>query len=207
MIGYLDTLAEGAWQDAKVAPHFIQKALAQAQRLAHLVQDVLFLAQIEQGRWVLSLEPVSLQALAEELFEALEALAQRRKIHLAIQSQDHNVAVEADSTALKLVLKNLIENAIQHSPEGGRVWVAWKLEGAWVRIEVRDEGEGIPPEHLPHIFERFYRVDKSRSRQSGGTGLGLTLVRELLAAHGASIQVESQVGQGSVFWFRLKLAA
>ncbi len=207
LIGYLDTLSDGAWRDTAVAPQFIQKALAQAQRLAHLVQDVLFLAQVEQGRWVLSLEPVSLQGLTEELFGELEALAQSKKIRLSIEAQDHNTAVEADPTALRLVLKNLIENAIQYSPEGRRVWVFWTMNGEWVRIGVRDEGEGIAPEHLPHIFERFYRVDKSRSRQSGGTGLGLTLVKELLAAHGSTIQVESQVGQGSVFWFTFKLSA
>jgi two-component system phosphate regulon sensor histidine kinase PhoR len=206
LIGYLDTLSQGAWKDETVAPTFLQKALLQAQRLAALTQDVLFLAQIESGGWQLQLEPVPLEALSQTVWEELEPLAQRKHIRLEIQASDRGIAVEADATALRLILKNLVENAIQYSPEGRRVWIGWQVLGSQVRIEVGDEGIGIPAEELPRIFDRFYRVDKSRSRAHGGTGLGLTLVRELLQAHHSTIQVRSEVGKGSVFWFELPLA-
>jgi two-component system phosphate regulon sensor histidine kinase PhoR len=206
LIGYLDTLSQGAWKDETVAPTFLQKALLQAQRLATLTQDVLFLTQIESGGWQLHLEPVPLEALSQTVWEELEPLAQRKNIRLEIQALDRGIAVEADPAALRLILKNLVENAIQYSPEGRRVWIGWQVLGPQVRIEVGDEGIGIPAEELPRIFDRFYRVDKSRSRAHGGTGLGLTLVRELLQAHHSTIQVRSEVGKGSVFWFELPLA-
>jgi len=206
LLGYLDTLAQGAWKDESVAPGFIQKALVQAQRLAALVQDVLFLAQIERGGWQLQVEPIPLEATVQTILEELEPLAQRKAIRVEIAALERGLAVEADPTAVRLVLKNLIENAIQYSPEGRRVWISWQAQGSIVRIEVGDEGIGIPAEELPRIFERFYRVDKSRSRSHGGTGLGLTLVRELLQAHQSQIHVRSEVGKGSVFWFELPLA-
>jgi len=205
LIGYLDTLHQGAWKDETVALAFIQKALMQAQRLAALTQDVLFLAQIESEGWQLQLEPIPLGEMVQSLFEELEALAQRKNIRLEVMATDRTLAVEADPTALRLILKNLIENAIQYSPEGRRVWVSWQIHHGRVRIEVGDEGIGIPPEEIPRIFDRFYRVDKSRSRSHGGTGLGLTLVRELLQAHRTSIEVTSEVGKGSVFRFELPL--
>jgi len=206
LLGYLDTLSQGAWKDEAVALDFIQKALLQAQRLAALVQDVLFLAQIESGGWQLQVEPVPLEATVRTILEELEPLAQRKNIRIEITASDRGLAVEADPTAMRLILKNLIENAIQYSPEGRRVWISWRVQTPAVRIEVGDEGIGIPAEELPRIFERFYRVDKSRSRSHGGTGLGLTLVRELLQAHQSPIQVRSEVGKGSVFWFELPLS-
>lgn len=120
-----------------------------------------------------------------------------------------DLAVEADPFALQKIFKNLLENAIQYSPDGKSISVTWELspDKKKVQISVKDEGIGIPAEHLPHIFDRFYRVDKSRSRQSGGTGLGLSIVRELLEAHGETIHVESKVGQGSVFTFALPACA
>jgi len=206
LLGYLDTLSQGAWKDEAVVLDFIQKALLQAQRLAALVQDVLFLAQIESGGWQLQVEPVPLEATIRTILEELEPLAQRKNIRIEITASDRGLAVEADPTAMRLILKNLIENAIQYSPEGRRVWISWRVQTPAVRIEVGDEGIGIPAEELPRIFERFYRVDKSRSRSHGGTGLGLTLVRELLQAHQSPIQVRSEVGKGSVFWFELPLS-
>ncbi len=206
LIGYLDTLHQGAWKDEAVAPAFIQKALLQAQRLAALTQDVLFLAQIESGGWSLQVEPIPLEGLVQGIFEELEPLAQRKRIRLELDAPDRNLAVEADPTALRLILKNLIENAIQYTPEGRRVWVHWHLRDNQVQMEVGDEGIGIPAEEIPRIFERFYRVDKSRSRSHGGTGLGLTLVRELLQAHHSPIEVLSEIGKGSRFRFALPLA-
>ncbi len=207
LIGYLDTLVQGAWQDQKVAPTFLQKALAQAQRLTTLVQDVLFLAQIESGGWVIQTEPIHLESAVREVFAELEALAQQKNLRLELTAQERGIAVEADPAALRLILKNLIENAIRYTPDHRRIWVDWHIEGERVRLRIGDEGVGIPPEEIPRIFDRFYRVDKSRSRAHGGTGLGLTLVRELISAHQTRIEVQSQVGKGSIFTFWLPLAA
>lgn len=206
LLGYLDTLVQGAWQDQAVLRPFLEKSLAQVHRMNALVQDILLLAQIESGGWLIQPEPVSLYALLEEVWAELEPLAQSRRIGLVRPPHEvQDLQVEADPFALRKVFKNLLENAIQYSPEGRVVRVDWRLgaDGHTVQIVIQDNGIGIPPEHLPHIFDRFYRVDKSRSRQHGGTGLGLSLVKELLEAHGQRIYVESTPGKGTRFWFFL----
>jgi len=206
LLGYLDTLVQGAWQDQAVLRPFLEKSLAQVHRMNALVQDILLLAQIESGGWLIQPEPVSLYALLEEVWAELEPLAQSRRIGLVRPPHEvQDLRVEADPFALRKVFKNLLENAIQYSPEGRVVRVDWRLEadGRTVQIVIQDNGIGIPPEHLPHIFDRFYRVDKSRSRQHGGTGLGLSLVKELLEAHGQRIYVESTPGKGTRFGFFL----
>lgn len=206
LLGYLDTLVQGAWQDQAVLRPFLEKSLAQVHRMNALVQDILLLAQIESGGWLIQPEPVSLYTLLEEVWTELEPLAQPRRIGLLRPPhQVQDLQVEADPFALHKVFKNLLENAIQYSPEGTPVKVDWQLVagGQTVQITIQDNGIGIPPEHLPHIFDRFYRVDKSRSRQHGGTGLGLALVKELLEAHGQPIHVESAPGKGTRFWFFL----
>lgn len=210
LLGYLDTLAQGAWRDEKVAPVFLEKALAQIHRMDTLVQDILLLAQIESGGWLVQPEATLLYPLLEEVWSELEPLARKKNIILrqpALEVRD--LCVEADPFALRKVFKNLLENAIQYSPEGRSITVAWELtpDKKRVKISIQDEGIGIPEEHLPRIFERFYRVDKSRSRQSGGTGLGLSIVKELIEAHGERITVRSKVGSGSVFSFMLPACA
>ncbi|RMF47931.1 MAG: hypothetical protein D6750_08435 [Bacteroidetes bacterium] len=206
LLGYLDTLVQGAWQDQAVLRPFLEKSLTQVHRMNALVQDILLLAQIESGGWLIQPEAVSLYTLLEEVWAELEPLAQPRRIGLVRPPhQVQDLQAEADPFALRKVLRNLLENAIQYSPEGSWIKVDWQLVegGRRVQITIQDNGFGIAPEHLPHIFERFYRVDKSRSRQHGGTGLGLALVKELLEAHGQSIQVESTPGKGTRFWFFL----
>lgn len=210
LLGYLDTLAQGAWQDEKVALPFLEKALAQVHRMNSLVQDILLLAQIESGGWLIQPEATPLYPLLEEVWSELEPLARKKQIALRKPPLDlQDLAVEADPYALRKVFKNLLENAIQYSPEGRTITVIWEPtpDRKRVRISIQDEGIGIPAEHLPHIFERFYRVDKSRSRQSGGTGLGLSIVRELIEAHGERISVRSQVGSGTAFSFTLPACA
>ncbi|MDW8014794.1 MAG: ATP-binding protein [Bacteroidia bacterium] len=210
VLGYLDTLVQGAWRDEKVVLPFLEKALAQVHRMNSLVQDILLLAQIESGDWLIQPEATPLYPLLEEVWSELEPLARRKNITLRKPPHEvQDLAVEADPYALRKVLKNLLENAIQYSPEDRIISVMWELtpNKKRVRISVQDEGIGIPPEHLPRIFERFYRVDKSRSRQSGGTGLGLSIVKELLQAHGEEITVRSQVGLGTVFTFALPACA
>ncbi|MCS6895599.1 MAG: cell wall metabolism sensor histidine kinase WalK [Bacteroidia bacterium] len=210
LLGYLDTLTQGAWKDENVALPFLQKALSQVHRMESLVQDILLLAQIESGGWLIQPEATPLYPLLENVWSELEPLARRKNITLRTPSMEvQDLAVEADPFALQKVFKNLLENAIQYSSEGKSITVSWELspDRKKVKISIRDEGIGIPEEHLPHIFDRFYRVDKSRSRQSGGTGLGLSIVKELIEAHGERISVQSQVSQGSVFTFALPACA
>lgn len=210
LLGYLDTLTQGAWQDQTVLLPFLEKSLAQVHRMNSLVQDILLLAQIESGSWLIQPEPTLLYPLLEEVWAELEPLARKKQITLRRpphQAQD--LAVEADPFALRKVFKNLLENAIQYSPEGRTVTAGWELspDKQRVHIFIQDEGIGISPDHLPRIFDRFYRVDKSRSRQSGGTGLGLSIVKELLDAHGQTISVTSTVGKGTKFSFSLPACA
>lgn len=210
LLGYLDTLSQGAWRDEKVLLPFLEKSLAQVYRMNSLVQDILLLAQIESGGWLIQVEATPLYGLLEEVWSELEPLARRKNISLRLPPLHlRDISVEADPFALRKVFKNLLENAIQYSSEGSVVTVAWELSSdkKHVKISIQDEGIGIAQEHLPHIFERFYRVDKSRSRQSGGTGLGLSIVKELLDAHGVSISVQSQVGVGTTFTFALPVCA
>ncbi|MCS7153822.1 MAG: ATP-binding protein [Bacteroidia bacterium] len=210
LLGYLDTLSQGAWRDEKVLLPFLEKSLAQVYRMNSLVQDILLLAQIESGGWLIQVEATPLYGLLEEVWSELEPLARRKNISLRLPPLHlRDISVEADPFALRKVFKNLLENAIQYSSEGSVVTVAWELSSdkKRVKISIQDEGIGIAQEHLPHIFERFYRVDKSRSRQSGGTGLGLSIVKELLDAHGVSISVQSQVGVGTTFTFALPVCA
>lgn len=210
VLGYLDTLVQGAWKDSQVLLPFLEKALAQVHRMNALVQDTLLLAQIQSGGWPIQPEPTPLYPLLEEVWSELEPLARTKNITLRKPPHHlQDLAVEADPHALRKVFKNLLENAIQYSPEGRTVSVSWEptRDQKSVKICIQDEGYGIPPEHLPRIFDRFYRVDKSRSRQSGGTGLGLSIVKELLEAHGQPISVESQVEKGTRFTFALPACA
>lgn len=210
VLGYLDTLVQGAWKDDQVLLPFLEKALAQVHRMNALVQDTLLLAQIQSGGWPIQPEPTPLYPLLEEVWSELEPIARAKKITLRKPPHHlQDLAVEADPLALRKVFKNLLENAIQYSPEGRTVSVFWELtrDQKSVKISIQDEGYGIPAEHLPRIFDRFYRVDKSRSRQSGGTGLGLSIVKELLEAHGQPISVESTVGKGTCFVFTLPACA
>lgn len=210
VLGYLDTLVQGAWKDSQVLLPFLEKALAQVHRMNALVQDTLLLAQIQSGGWPIQPEATPLYPLLEEVWSELEPLARTKRISLRKPPHHlQDLAVEADPLALRKIFKNLLENAIQYSPEGRTVSVSWELtrDQKSVKIAIQDEGYGIPAEHLPRIFDRFYRVDKSRSRQSGGTGLGLSIVKELLDAHGQSISVESQVDKGTRFMFMLPACA
>ncbi|MEN2993549.1 MAG: ATP-binding protein [Bacteroidia bacterium] len=210
LLGYLDTLEQGGWQDPEILLPFLRKALAQVHRMNALVQDILLLTQIESGNWLIQPEPVLLYPLVEDVWSKLEPLAQKKRLTLRLPSHEvRDLAVEADPLALQKIFKNLLENAIQYSPEGKTVTIGWEPlpQTHRVKVWIADEGIGIPAQHLPHIFKRFYRVDKSRSRQSGGTGLGLAIVQELIEAHGQTITVESQEGVGTRFTFYLPACA
>lgn len=201
--GFVHTLLDGAVNDKAVRTKFLQKAAKSLDGLDNLVQDLLTLSHIETGQIKMHFDKIDLMALTEEVFEQFENGNDRKEIRLRIDSPLKKVIVYADWQRISQVMTNLISNAVKHSHEGGDVIVSFDVTKKHVVTSVRDFGEGIPAEHIHRIFERFYRVDKSRSREKGGTGLGLAIVKHILDGHNTRAEVESTYGKGSVFSFKL----
>jgi two-component system phosphate regulon sensor histidine kinase PhoR len=194
--GYVETLLEGAWRDEKEVQEFLSIIDRNVRRLSALVRDLLDLSRLESGGRPVSAAPLDLKRLAEEVAAAYQPLAQKRRQSLDVDAA--GVAV-LDGVLIERALSNLVENALKYTPEGGHVGILAGVSGGRVRIEVRDDGVGIPEEDQARIFERFYRVDKSRSRDLGGTGLGLSIVKHVAQVHGGGVSVRSAPGQGSTF--------
>lgn len=163
--------------------------------MARLINDLLLLAQADAGVQI-QRELVEVDNLLLDVCRQSQSLADG--VDFQFTAQDRGV-VAGDPDRLRQLVLNLVDNAIKYTPEGGQVTLGLAQEKGWVRIDIADTGVGIPPEELPHIFERFYRVDKARSRQGGGTGLGLSIARWIADAHGGHIDVESEVGEGTTF--------
>ena len=175
--------------------------------LARLVEDLRLLAQAEGGALDLNLEPHSLEEVLSRSVEAFRARAEAKGVDVSLQVSPGLPLVILDRTRIAQVVGNLLENAVHHTPQGGVVKVSAAASGTGsARVTVEDSGEGIPTEEIPLVFERFYRVDPSRSRATGGVGLGLTIVKQLVEAHGGAIHAERTHGQGSRFIFELPLA-
>jgi len=200
--GCAETLLGGALEDKEHGPEFARSIYDQSVRLETLVADLLNISQAESGKARLERAPVDLKALAGEAAGALAAALAKNKVSFLNLVPD-GFAVSADRDKLHQVLLNLMENAAKYNREGGSVRVRAVAERGAARIFVEDDGPGIAAGHLPHIFERFYRVDKARSRELGGTGLGLSIVKHLVELHGGSVGVDSAEGRGSAFWFTL----
>lgn len=203
--GYAETLMSGALEDRENAPKFLKIIEQHADRLNRIVLDLLDLSKIESDQYRLQLERVELEPFLEDLRLTFERPLAEKKIHLEIRKEGLDM-IWCDGSALRQVLSNLLDNAIKYTQAGGLVELTAEARGANALFCVRDTGPGIPPEHLPRIFERFYRVDPSRSRQQGGTGLGLSIVKHLVQLHGGEIRVESELGKGSAFRFSLPQA-
>ncbi|MCL5264030.1 MAG: ATP-binding protein [Chloroflexi bacterium] len=171
---------------------------AEAERMRELVSDLLTLSRADAGRERLTLEPVSLDELAAEVAGQMTPLALARGLQLEVDATAP-VVVSGDQTRLMQLLLNLVDNALKCTPSGGRVSIAAKKQDAWAVLQVSDTGMGIPAEHLPHLFERFYRVDKARSRAEGGAGLGLAICEWIAHTHGGRIEAASTPGRGSTF--------
>jgi two-component system phosphate regulon sensor histidine kinase PhoR len=205
--GYAETLADAPPEDPIQAKAFLETILRNAERLSALVEDLLELSRIESGQMALHPGPLGVRGVVERLLPSVEPVARRRRVTIEIGIPEAFAPVRADASALETVLANLVENAVKYVPEGGRVEVRARETDGMARIEVADSGPGIAAEHLPRIFERFYRVDPSRSREQGGTGLGLAIVKHLTQALGGQAGVESELGRGSVFYVLLPFAA
>jgi two-component system phosphate regulon sensor histidine kinase PhoR len=202
--GFIHTLIDGAANDATVRTRFLNKAAKSLDGLENLVQDLLMLSQIETGEIKMRMETHDLCELAKDVAEELEEPAQKKNITLKVDEPKKKAVALADAKWIRQVLTNLIYNAINYTPEGGSVTVKFEFTKKSVYVIVKDTGMGIPAEHLPRIFERFYRVDKSRSRERGGTGLGLAIVKHILEGHHTKAEVESEEGKGSEFSFKLE---
>jgi two-component system phosphate regulon sensor histidine kinase PhoR len=200
--GYTETLLEGAWKDEKSAQEFLVIIDKNVRRLSAIVNDLLDLSKLESGGHVLEPRPVDVRALVERVTEAFRPVAERRRQQLVVEIAPGTGGLEADGTLLERALSNLVDNALKYTSEGGRIRVWGGPDGGQVALAVEDNGMGIPEADLPRIFERFYRVDKSRSRDLGGTGLGLSIVKHIVQLHGGTISVRSAPG-GSTFTLRL----
>ncbi|SHJ75621.1 two-component system, OmpR family, phosphate regulon sensor histidine kinase PhoR [Reichenbachiella agariperforans] len=202
--GFVHTLLDGAIDDKKNRMKFLKRAAKNLDGLDMLVQDLLTVSHMEAGDITMHLEPVNLCEMIFEIFDQMENNAQKTDITLKMNHErDEIIKVKADEQRIYQVLVNLITNAIKYSDEGGVVEVSVVDLGERQQVIVKDTGIGIPPEHLNRIFERFYRVDKSRARAIGGTGLGLSIVKHIVEAHDSDIHVKSTPGEGSEFSFEL----
>jgi len=197
--GFAETLLGGAVKDEETANSFLQIIYDESERLNRLIGDILELSKIESRRVPLILSPVDISSFMSDTIAILEVSAKRKHINVNLQSPQE-LYMEGDEDRLRQIFVNLLSNAIAYTPEGGSVDVSISLtEQEQVRIEIADTGIGIPEKDVPRIFERFYRVDKARSRGSGGTGLGLSIVKHLVEMHKGVIAVQSEVGKGTTF--------
>ncbi len=200
--GYAETLLEGAIHDSQVNLKFVQIILQNAQRLGRLTADLLTLSRIELQQKTFQFAPYSINALLNQHVEAIRPLAEQKHIELSVDPAPPDTEVFCDEEAMHQILTNLVDNALKYTPEGGTVRVgARPIADDRIEVSVRDSGPGIPTEEQPRLFERFYRVDKARSRELGGTGLGLAIVKHLVRAQGGEVGVESTPGLGSRFYF------
>jgi two-component system phosphate regulon sensor histidine kinase PhoR len=202
---FTETLLDWALHDESVNVRFLERIDEQATRLNQLILDLLSLARLESGEEAFQHGPLCLVPVLDSCVEAHRARAETKSLGLTFQAGDlgDETQVLADEEAIRQIVDNLIDNAIKYTPEGGSVRVSAFADGNAVSVEVADTGIGIPREDLPRIFERFYRVDKARSRELGGTGLGLSIVKHLIQSIGGQIDVSSRVGSGSTFTIEL----
>ena len=191
--GYAETLATESADEQ--ATGFAQTIVDNARRMQRLVDDLLDLSRIESGGWQPAPRELRVDAAAREAWRPFADRAASRKIEL--ETATDSATVNSDPEALRQIFTNLFDNALRHTPTGGQIRVTAHRVGAETLVRVSDTGSGIPAEHLPRIFERFYRVDPGRSRQEGGTGLGLAIVKHLVEAHGGKVEAESELGRGT----------
>jgi len=203
--GYVETLLDGARDNPEVADRFLKIIERNANRLDLLIQDLLTISALESGRLKLELQPVNLQSLVDKVFNHLQSKADNKNVQLVNELPEF--MANGDANRLDQVFTNLVDNAIKYGRVDGVVVVGGrKLDEGKLEISVEDDGPGIPPDALDRVFERFFRVDKARSRDQGGTGLGLSIVKHIVQSHGGKVGVSSELGQGSRFFLTLPKA-
>jgi two-component system, OmpR family, phosphate regulon sensor histidine kinase PhoR len=201
--GFVETLLDGAKNDPEMATRFLQTIEKHTDRLTYLIEDLLTISRLESGQIVMNLQRVGLREEVERVRDDLQSRALEKQVtieNLVLPA----LSAQADADRLHQVLVNLVENAIKYGRQSGRVIIGAKSTGdKKVQVWVQDDGPGIPAEAKDRVFERFYRVDRARTRETGGTGLGLALVKHIVQAHSGEVWVKSDVGTGSTFFFTL----
>lgn len=205
--GYIHTLIDGGIDDPEVNKHYLQRASRSVERLCLIVDDLEAISKLESGEMILEQRTFDVCELVKDVFESLEFQAKEKKISLGLKDgSSQPFYVYADKERIRQVLINLAVNSIKYGKEGGNTLAAFYDLDENIIIEITDNGIGVEPQHIPRLFERFYRVDKSRSRDQGGTGLGLSIVKHIIEAHQQTINVRSSFGIGTTFTFTLKKA-
>jgi two-component system, OmpR family, phosphate regulon sensor histidine kinase PhoR len=205
--GFVHTLLDGAIDDPDVAIRFLKKAAKSLDGLDALVRDLVVLSQVETGDLKMQLEVVDIRQITHDIFDQLEDKATKRGMKMKTKMKGlEDCLVMADEQRIRQVMTNFIDNAIKYGKDNGKIIVHFEDNKKTLQISVEDDGPGIPPEDVPRLFERFYRVDKSRSRERGGTGLGLAIVKHILNAHQSVVSVTSKLEKGTRFTFHLEKA-
>jgi two-component system phosphate regulon sensor histidine kinase PhoR len=205
--GYVHTLLDGAMDDPEVNKHFLEKTASSVERLTNLVNDLETIALLESGDVNLDKDTFDIYSLTKDVFEEIGYKADTKHIQFTIKKgTERPFYVSADKEKIRQVMVNLLDNSIKYGNTNGNTTVSFYDMADNILVEITDDGIGIPEENLPRLFERFFRVDKSRSREQGGTGLGLSIVKHIIEAHNQTINVRSKVGIGSTFGFTLAKA-
>jgi two-component system phosphate regulon sensor histidine kinase PhoR len=203
--GYAETLKDGSVGGPEVKD-FLDIIYRESDRLAKLIDDLLDLSRIESGKMAMAFVPMDLGSVAKRVCAILEKQSASKSISVGLEVPADLPRVLADEGRLSQVIMNLLDNAVKYTPEGGKIRLSAAIEGKFVRVDISDTGVGIPEEDILRIFERFYRVDKARSRELGGTGLGLSIVKHIVQAHGGRVWAVSSPGRGSTFSFTIPIA-
>jgi len=199
--GYVETLLDGAKDNPEVKTKFLQTIQRNSERLQFLIEDLLTISELESGRLKMNLQSVQLRPVADRVLEDFKAQAAGKSVTLT--NEVPNLTTQADAERLQQVLGNLVGNAIKYGRSEGHVKISGRMEDGEIELCVKDDGPGIPSEALERVFERFYRIDKARSREQGGTGLGLSIVKHIVQSHGGKVWAKSEPGKGAEFYFTL----
>jgi two-component system phosphate regulon sensor histidine kinase PhoR len=205
--GFIETLLNGALEDEEVNRDFLKKAMRNVNRLIYLTKDLMEISKLETGELKSEIEEIYLYEVLHDIIESLNYKAEKENIELTVHDFDKNIQVKADKNQVKQVLINLIENGIKYNMPNGKVEVnvfSKPKQPERIFVSVKDTGMGIDEKDIPRVTERFFRVDKSRSRERGGTGLGLAIVKHIMEAHGEKFSIESEPNKGSTFTISLR---
>ncbi|QKS73091.1 cell wall metabolism sensor histidine kinase WalK [Paenalkalicoccus suaedae] len=206
MKSYLEALQDGALQDPDIAPQFLEVTANETDRMIRLVNDLLQLSKMDSKDYNMNVATIHAPQLINQVVDRFEMSTKNQAIDFKRKIVDEPIAIKGDRDKLMQLMDNIVSNAVKYSPEGGSITVSLKQEKDRIVVSVKDEGVGIPKENIPNVFDRFYRVDKARSRNLGGTGLGLAIAKEIALAHGGNIWVSSEWGKGTTFSFSLPYA-